>query len=53
MIPLVYGIRKVGVTRVFVETSGTDNEFLYIALALCEGEIESVDKIFIDDKELS
>ena len=49
-IPIVYGERKVGGTRVFVETSGTDNEYLYIALALCEGEIESVDKIYVDDK---
>ena len=40
-IPVVYGTRKIGGTRVFVETSGTDNEFLYIALVLCEGEIDS------------
>ena len=52
-IPVVYGERKVGGTRVFIETSGTDNEYLYIALALCEGEIESVDKIYIDDKEVT
>jgi len=52
-IPVVYGERKVGGTRVFIETSGTDNEFLYIALVLSEGEIESVDKIYIDDKEVT
>jgi len=52
-IPVVYGERKVGGTRVFVETSGTDNEYLYVALVLCEGEIESVEKIFIDDKEVT
>ena len=52
-IPVVYGERKIGGTRVFVETSGADNEFLYIALVLCEGEIESVDKIYIDDKEVT
>ena len=52
-IPIVYGERKVGGTRCFVETSGSDNEFLYIALVLCEGEIESVDKIYIDDKEVT
>ena len=51
-IPVVYGERKVGGTRVFVETSGTDNEYLYVALALCEGEIESVEKIFITAAEL-
>ena len=52
-IPVVYGTRKIGGTRVFVETSGTDNEFLYIALALCEGEIDSVQKIYVDDKEVT
>ena len=38
-IPVIYGERKVGGTRVFVESSGTDNQYLYIALVLCEGEI--------------
>ena len=52
-IPVVYGTRKIGGTRCFVETSGSDNEFLYIALILCEGEIESVEKIYIDDKEVT
>ena len=52
-IPVVYGTRKVGGTRVFVETSGATNEYLYIGLVLCEGEIESVDKIWIDDKEVT
>ena len=52
-IPVVYGTRKIGGTRVFVETSGTDNEFLYIGLVLCEGEIESIEKIYIDDKEVT
>ncbi len=53
-IPVVYGERKVGGTRCFVETDGgSTNEYLYIALVLCEGEIESVDKIYIDDKEVT
>ena len=30
-IPVVYGERLLGGTRVFLETSGTDNEFLYMA----------------------
>ena len=49
-IPVIYGERKVGGTRVFVETSGTDNEYLYIALVLCEGEIDSIGSIYINDK---
>ena len=49
-IPVVYGERLIGGTRVFIETSGTDNEFLYVALVLCEGEINSIEEIRVDDK---
>ena len=52
-IPVVYGQRKLGVTRVYVETSGTDNNYLYVAGVLCEGEIESIESIFIDDREVT
>jgi hypothetical protein len=49
-IPVVYGERQVGITRVFLETSGTDNEYLYMAGVLCEGEIQSIEEVYIDDK---
>jgi len=49
-IPVVYGERLVGGTRVFIETSGTDNTYLYIALVLAEGEINSIEEIRVDDK---
>ena len=52
-IPVVYGERKIGGTRIFIETSGTDNEFLYIALVLSEGEINSIEEITVDDKVVS
>ena len=48
-IPVIYGERRVGGTIVFVETSGTDNKFLYMCLVLCEGRIESIDNIYIND----
>ncbi len=51
-VPLVYGKRKIGGTRVFIDTAGNDKEFLYVCLALCEGEIEGVNKIFINDYEV-
>ena len=52
-IPTVYGKRQVGLTRVYVESSGSDNQYLYIAGVLCEGGgagIESIDEIYVDDK---
>jgi hypothetical protein len=49
-IPVVYGERLIGGVRVFIQTSGTDNEFLYMALVMCEGEINSIEEIRVDDK---
>jgi hypothetical protein len=52
-IPVVYGRRQVGIARVFVESSGSDNQYLYMAGVLCEGGgngIESVDEIYVNDK---
>jgi len=52
-IPIVYGERQVGIARVFVESSGTNNQYLYMAGVLCEGGgngIESVDEIYVNDK---
>lgn len=51
-IPVVYGYRRVGGTLVFVESSGTNNAFLYACYIICEGEIAGVKKIFIDDNTL-
>ena len=52
-IPVIYGERLVGGSRVFVESSGTDNEFLYIALVLSEGEINDITEILIDDQAVT
>jgi hypothetical protein len=52
-IPVIYGERLVGGTRVFVETSGSDNTYLYIALVLSEGEISDISEIIIDDKTVT
>ena len=52
-IPVVYGQRQLGIARVFVESSGTDNTYLYMAGVLCEGGgngIESIDEIYVNDK---
>jgi hypothetical protein len=52
-IPIVYGRRQVGITRVFLESSGTDNTYLYMAGVVCEGEIEEIEEIYIDDKQVT
>ena len=52
-IPVIYGQRKVGGTRVFVETSGSENKYLYICLVLCEGEVDSIGEVFINDEALT
>jgi hypothetical protein len=49
-IPVVYGTRLLGGTRVFIESSGTDNEYLYVAIVLCEGEINNITEVRIDDR---
>jgi len=48
-IPVVYGTRRVGGTRVFIEVTGSGNEYLHVVLALCEGEIQAVDTVYLDD----
>ena len=52
-IPVIYGTRLVGGTRVFLETSGTDNTYLYMAIVLGEGEINDITEIRVDDKTVT
>src|SRR5210317_1158443 len=48
-IPVIYGERLVGGTRCFIETSGTDNTYLYMALVIGEGEINAITEIQVND----
>ena len=52
-IPVVYGTRKVGGNVVFLETSGTDNQYLYMAVVLSEGEIDDVSSVFVNDNQVT
>ena len=52
-IPIVYGTRKVGGNVVFLETSGADNQYLYMALVLSEGEINDITSIEINDNTVT
>ena len=52
-IPIIYGTRKVGGNVVFMETSGADNEFLYLIMVLSEGEIDDVSTIYVNDNAVT
>ena len=49
-IPVVYGQRKVGGTRVFVGSEGEKNKHLYVIMAVAEGEIEGFTGLWINDE---
>ena len=51
-IPVIYGTRRAGGNRIFVGSSGTDNNFLHVVLLVCEGEIDGFENIYIDDSQL-
>lgn len=48
-IPIVYGTRQVGGTRILREASGASNEFLHCVYVLSEGEIEAIDTVYLDN----
>lgn len=51
-IPVVYGTRQVGGTRVFVSTNGSNNKYLYVAFVMAEGQINAFTALSIDDNEV-
>jgi hypothetical protein len=51
-IPVVYGRKRIGGTRVFVHTQGDNNEYLYVVTVLAEGECEKIEKVIVDDTEI-
>lgn len=48
-IPVIYGVRRIGGTRVLTENSGGDNTYLYVVIAHCEGEIDGFDALYFDN----
>ena len=41
-IPVIYGRRRVGGTRIFIEVSGTSNEYLHLVIVLGEGPLAAI-----------
>jgi hypothetical protein len=52
-VPVIYGSRLVGGTRIFTEVSGSSNEYLHLIVVLGEGEINAVSNIYIDNVLIS
>ena len=48
-IPVIYGTRKVGGPIVYMSNGGDRNKFLYLAVVLSEGEVDSIGTVFLDD----
>lgn len=48
-IPVIYGRRRVGGTRVFIEVSGSSNEYLHLVLVISEGPVTAIDNVYLDD----
>ena len=51
-IPVIYGRRQVGGTRIFMTTTGTDNKYLHYVLAIAEGEVSQLHNVYINDTAL-
>ena len=51
-IPIIYGERQVGGTRVFTSTNGSTNQYLYVAMVLSEGQCNAMTKLLIDNNEI-
>lgn len=50
---IVYGETRVGGTIVHMETTGAKNETMYLAIAMAGHEIQSIQKIYVNDEEFS
>ena len=51
-LPIVYGFRRVGGIITYAETASTKNQYLYAVYAICEGEIQGIKRILVDDTSL-
>lgn len=48
-LPVIYGKRRLGGTRVFTETSGSSNTYLHVIIAHAEGECASFEALYFDN----
>lgn len=48
-LPVVYGTRRIGGTRILTETSGSSNTYLHVVIAHAEGEIDAFSAVYFDN----
>ena len=48
-LPVIYGTRRIGGNIVWLATT-SDNQYLYVVVALCEGQIARMTELYLDDK---
>jgi len=48
-LPVIYGTRRKGGTRVLTEVTGDSNQFLHLVMALGEGEVSAIRTVYLDD----
>ena len=48
-LPVLYGTRRIGGNIVWLATS-SDNQFLYVVVALCEGQVARMTELYLDDQ---
>ena len=46
---IVYGSTRIGGVLAYQENSGTDNKYLHNVVVFCEGEVDKVEKIYMND----
>jgi hypothetical protein len=48
-LPVIYGTRRIGGNTVWLATT-SDNQYLYVVVALCEGQIARMTELYLDDQ---
>ncbi len=48
-VPVIYGTRRIGGNIVWLATT-SDNQYLYVVLALCEGQVAKFTELYLDDQ---
>ena len=51
--PVIYGETETAGNLIFYNTSGTDNVYLDVVVDICEGEIEGIEKVYMNDEPIA